>query len=148
MKQLFGTHENKLDTKGRVSVPALFRNAWKDVPDMTLIIRPSEVVGCLEVWPEPTYEQFREEVRALPKNTPERLAQETIVFSQAVPAELDAQGRISIPADLAEEIGLTSAVYFLGRGDYIQIWTPEAGKAFLKATRAQIHKVAIEAPSS
>ncbi|WP_297368332.1 division/cell wall cluster transcriptional repressor MraZ [Acidocella sp.] len=148
MKDLFGTHENKLDAKGRVSVPASFRNAWKDVPEMTLIIRPSAVPDCLEVWPEPTYEQFREEVRALPKNTPERLAQETIVFSQAVPAEIDPQGRISIPGDLAEEIGLAASVCFVGRGDYFQIWDPAKAKAFLKVTRAQIHKVAIEAPSS
>ena len=98
MKRLFGSHENKLDAKGRVSVPAAFRNAWKAEPEMTLILRPSLLEGCVEAWPLPDYAKFQEKLDALAESDPEHEALATVVYSEAAEVETDAQGRIMIPA--------------------------------------------------
>ncbi|MGO9816684.1 MAG: division/cell wall cluster transcriptional repressor MraZ [Acidocella sp.] len=147
MKRLFGSHENKLDAKGRVSVPAAFRNVWKATPEMTLVLRPSLLEGCVEAWPLPDYAKFQEKVDALAETDPEHYALASVVYSQAAEVELDAQGRIMIPAHLAARAKLADAVYFLGRGDHFHIWEPEAGRVFLEASCAAAPKIAFGVPA-
>ena len=59
MSHFLGTHQNRLDAKGRVSVPAPFRAALRteeaDSP-ITLILRPSHKFPCIEGWPVPKFE--------------------------------------------------------------------------------------------
>ncbi len=136
MKQLFGTHENRLDAKGRVSVPAAFRNAWKGEADMTLVLRPSLIAGCVEGWPAANYEKFEAELAAMAETDPNRQGFATKIYSDAVELELDGQGRIMLPDHLVAEVQLGETVCFLGRGTHFHIWAPEAAKAFLEATRA------------
>jgi len=141
MKQLFGTHENRLDGKGRVSVPAAFRNAWKGDFDksgaeMTLILRPSLIAGCIEGWPLPNYAKYEAELAAMAETDPDRQGFATKIYSDAVELELDGQGRIMLPDHLVDEAQLGETACFLGRGTHFHIWAPEAAKAFLAATRA------------
>ena len=140
MKQFFGSHENKRDTKGRVSVPAAFRAVWSDCQDMTLILRPSFIDGCLEAWPLPNYARFQTKVDAMEEMSREQVGLQTQVYSDADEVELDGQGRVLITGYLAEVAGLSDAVFFMGRGDHFLIWEPVAGKAFREASRAMAPK--------
>ena len=145
MKQFFGSHENKRDTKGRVSVPATFRAVWSDCQDMTLILRPSFIDGCLEAWPLPNYARFQTKVDAMEEMSREQVGLQTQVYSDADEVELDGQGRILITGYLAEIAGLSDAVFFMGRGDHFLIWEPVAGKAFREASRAMAPKLSFGA---
>ena len=152
MKQLFGRHENRLDGKGRVSVPAAFRNAWKNEPEkgeagMTLILRPSLIAGCIEGWPLPNYAKYEEELAAMAETDPDRQGFATKIYSDAVELELDGQGRIMLPDHLIEEAQLGETACFLGRGTHFHIWEPEAAKAFLAATRALAPRLTFGAPA-
>ena len=147
MKQFFGSHENKRDAKGRVSVPASFRAVWKDRPEMTLILRPSFIAGCVEAWPLPNYERFQAKVEAMPEMSREQVGLQTQVYSDAEEVELDAQGRVLITGYLAEIANLSDAVFFMGRGDHFLIWEPEAGKAFREASRAMAPRLVFGAPA-
>ena len=147
MKQLFGTHENRLDQKGRVSVPAAFRNAWKELPEMTIVLRPSMIAGCVEGWPLPAYEKYQAELAAMDEADPSRQGWATKIYSDAQELEMDGQGRIMIPDHLVTEAGLSDAVCFLGRGSHFHIWEPAAAKAFLAATRALAPRLTFGAPS-
>jgi MraZ protein len=140
MKQLFGTHENRLDAKGRVSVPAAFRKAWQSAADMTIVLRPSLLPGCVEGWPLPNYERFTEKAEAYPEADPDGEAYASTVFSEAEEVDIDGQGRIMIPAKLVALAGLGEAVCFLGRGSHFHIWTPEAAEAFLSQGRARVQR--------
>lgn len=140
MKQLFGTHENRLDVKGRVSVPAAFRKAWQSVPDMSIVLRPSLTPGCVEGWPLPNYERFTAKAEAYPEADPDGEAYVSNVFSEAEEIDIDGQGRIMIPAKLVAHAGITDAVCFLGRGSHFQIWAPAAAEAFLAQGRARVQK--------
>lgn len=148
MKQLFGTHENRLDAKGRVSVPAAFRKAWSGEPDMTLVLRPSLTPGCVEGWPLPNYERFTEKAEAYPEADPDGEAYASMVFSEAEEIDIDAQGRIMIPAKLAACAGLKDTVCFLGRGAYFQIWTPAGAETFLTQGRERLAKPAVNGVAS
>ncbi|MBU6396668.1 MAG: cell division/cell wall cluster transcriptional repressor MraZ [Rhodospirillales bacterium] len=145
MKQFFGSHENKRDAKGRVSVPASFRAAWKNHPEMTLILRPSFIEGCVEAWPLPNYERFQAKVDAMPEMSRERVGLQTQVYSDAEEVELDGQGRMLITGYLAGVAGLSDAVFFMGRGDHFLIWEPAAGRAFRDASRAMAPKLSFGA---
>jgi MraZ protein len=147
MKQLFGTHENRLDAKGRVSVPAAFRNAWKHETEMTLVLRPSLIAGCVEGWPTPNYAKYEAELAAMAETDPNRQGFATKIYSDAVELELDGQGRIMLPDHLVAEAQLGEAVCFLGRGTHFHIWAPEAAKAFLEATRALAPRLTFGAPA-
>ena len=145
MKQFFGSHENKRDAKGRVSVPASFRAAWKNHPEMTLILRPSFIENCVEAWPLPNYERFQAKVDAMPEMSREQVGLQTQVYSDAEEVELDGQGRMLITGYLAAVAGLSDAVFFMGRGDHFLIWEPAAGRAFRDASRAMAPKLSFGA---
>ncbi|MDE8346381.1 MAG: division/cell wall cluster transcriptional repressor MraZ [Acidocella sp.] len=137
MSQFFGNHENRLDAKGRVSVPASFRAAMKsDLSTIALILRPSYISGCIEVWPQAAYQRWQTTLDALDHFDPKREALATLLYSEAWMVETDKEGRIMIPGELAAYAGLKDAVNFMGRGDHFHIWEPHAGAAFRKASRA------------
>lgn len=147
MKQFFGSYENKRDVKGRVSVPAAFRAVWKELGDVTLVLRPSFIDGALEAWPLPNYERFLAKVEAMPEMSREQVGLQTQVYSDAEEMELDPQGRILITGYLAEIAKLTDAVFFMGRGDHFLIWEPRLGKAFREASRAMAPRLNFGAAS-
>ncbi len=137
MVQFFGIHENRLDVKGRVSVPAPFRAAVKaDAETISLVLRPSYIPGCVEAWPRAAYELWQRKLDELDHFDPKREALATLVYSEAWPLETDPQGRIMLPAELVAYANIKDAVNFCGRGDHFHIWEPAAGAAFRAATRA------------
>lgn len=137
MSQFFGSHENRLDAKGRVSVPAPFRASLKgDLGTISLILRPSYIEGCVEVWPQSTYQLWQRKLDELDHFDPNREALATLLYSEAWMVETDKEGRIMLPADLVSYANLKDAVSFMGRGDHFHIWEPAAGAAFRKASRA------------
>ncbi|MDD2704979.1 MAG: division/cell wall cluster transcriptional repressor MraZ [Acidocella sp.] len=147
MSQFFGSHENRLDVKGRVSVPASFRAALRgEAETVSLILRPSHIPGCIEAWPRTAYARWQAALDALEDFDPKREALATLLYSEAFPVDTDAQGRIVIPAELAEHAGLKEGVSFFGRGDHFHIWEPSAGAAFKKASRAMAPSFLIGRP--
>jgi MraZ protein len=148
MSQFFGSHENRLDAKGRVSVPAPFRAALKgDLGTISLILRPSYIPGCVEVWPRAAYEVWQEKLDQMDHFDPKREALATLLYSEAWVVETDKEGRILIPGDLVEYANLTGAVNFLGRGDHFHIWEPQAAAEFRKASRALAPGFASKVPA-
>ncbi len=132
MSQFYGTHQNRLDAKGRVSVPALFRTALRDpaAPDapVTVFLRPSHKHACIEGWPPA---RFAALVKSFDKLPPLSDAYEdfaTSFYSEAIPVETDKEGRILVPADFIAHANLSGQVAFMGLGDTFQIWEPEAGQ--------------------
>jgi MraZ protein len=138
MSQFFGNHENRLDAKGRVSVPAPFRATMKsEASVISLILRPSYIPGCIEGWPQSTYQQkWQEKLDRLDEFDPKREALATLLYSEAWMLETDREGRIMIPAELVAHANLKDAVTFMGRGDHFHIWEPAAGTQFRQASRA------------
>jgi MraZ protein len=136
MSQFLGTHQNRLDAKGRVSVPAPFRAALKTLDgSAALILRPSHKNACIEAWPEPVFATLEKPMQAMPDFSDEQIDMATTIYADACRLEADKDGRIMLPAEMVAHAGLAEAVVFMGLGRMFQIWEPAAAAAFRDAAR-------------
>jgi MraZ protein len=142
MTQFFGNHQNRLDAKRRVSVPAAFRAVLKsDVETIQLILRPSHAKDwhCIEAWPKPAYEVWERKLEQYEHFSLEREALATVIYTGAMTVETDKEGRIMIPEELAKFANLKESgpVTIMGRGPIFHIWEPQAGAQFIESMRLQ-----------
>ncbi len=133
MSQFLGTHQNRLDTKGRVSVPASFRRIGEAAS--VLVLRPSHTHPCIEAWPAPVFDQLAAPLDRLDMFSEDQDDLTTALYAEAHRVEPDKEGRISLPDSLVQHAGLTDAVSFMGLGRTFQIWEPAAASARLAAAR-------------
>jgi MraZ protein len=131
MTHFMGTHQNRLDAKGRVSVPASFRAALKH-PETgisgQLVLRPSHQHNCIEAWPDSVFAALSEPLNRLDMFSPAHDDLAAALYADAFPVEPDKEGRIVLPAHLVEFAGITGQVVFMGMGRTFQIWEPEAAE--------------------
>lgn len=135
--QFLGSHQNRLDAKGRVSVPAPFRTTLRQAPDGTgtgtgtgsqLILRPSTFHSCIEAWPPARFAALEAPLAQYSLLSAEHQDLATSIYADAFPVDVDKEGRILIPENLVAHAGLTEAVLFMGIGPTFQIWEPAAAE--------------------
>ncbi len=114
-----GTYDHSIDTKGRVIVPAKFREELGDSFVVTLGLD-----GCLFVYPEKEWNKFVSQLETLPGNKEARKLQRYFMAG-AAPCDVDKQGRVLIPAKLRESVGLEKDIVFVGVMSKIEIWSRE-----------------------
>ncbi|MGI6363630.1 MAG: division/cell wall cluster transcriptional repressor MraZ [Bacillota bacterium] len=115
-----GEYQHSIDEKGRIIMPARFREQLG-----TTFIITRGLDGCLFVYPLAEWEKLSEEVQSLPLAKKDARAFTRMLFSGAVEAECDKQGRVSIPANLREYAGIQRDVVSIGVSSRIEIWSAE-----------------------
>ena len=132
MTHFLGTHLNRIDAKGRVSIPASFRTSLRtldgDAPQIGLILRPSHTHPCIEAWPVSTFHRLASPVAALDPFSEAHDDLAAALFADALPVDADKEGRIVLPETLTAHAGVSAAVVFMGLGQIFQIWEPEAAE--------------------
>jgi MraZ protein len=118
--ELLGTHRYQLDPKGRVSLPARFREAFVDGCWLTI-----GQDRCLYVFPRAEWERRAKEVRSSPLSNADGRAYSRFFFGSSEEAKLDGQGRVTIPQRLREVAGIQKEVVVLGVRDRMEIWDRE-----------------------
>ena len=121
----FGTYTPKLDEKGRLFLPAKFRD---ELTEGLVVTRGQE--RCLTVWSLEDFGKLTDRLREAPvtqKSTRDYVRMLFAAASQEVP---DKQGRISIPAPLREYASLERECVVIGIYDRIEIWEPRAWTAY------------------
>tara|TARA_B100000686_G_scaffold250310_1_gene260451 strand:- start:110 stop:685 length:576 start_codon:yes stop_codon:yes gene_type:complete len=128
------TYENRIDKKGRVSVPSAYRLALGNEAYQGVIAYPSLTDTTIEVFGRSTLEQLNQ------RSFDESLAQGNYAYTllgssedglieaiMAIASELpfDTEGRIILPSHLADHALITDRATFVGRGSKFQIWNPE-----------------------
>src|SRR5689334_4180438 len=116
-----GRFEHSVDTKGRVAVPARFRDR---LSGELILTRGND--GCLYLFTEESWEPLAAKLNALPTGDEDARNLRRAVFSSAEPVELDKQGRVIIPDHLRQYSGITGDVAIIGLGSYIEIWDQQA----------------------
>ena len=114
-----GTYEFTLDDRGRVSIPARYRNEFAEKVILTL-----GADGCIEVYTEDGYSDVSQHVAAEPPTSPDGRRQRRGFYAQSFDTELDRQGRILVPAPFREKAALNGAVVIVGRKECLEIWNP------------------------
>jgi len=139
MPPFSGTHQNRRDAKGRVSVPAPFRNILKAADGTAgLVLRPSHRNPCIEGWPAAAFEGLTARLESMDVLSKEYDDLSTTYYSEAWPTEPDKEGRVLLPDTLVEHAGLGETVEFVGVGRIFQIWEPAAAAAHRKAVRERM----------
>jgi MraZ protein len=116
-----GRYFHTIDPKGRVSIPARFREALGDGYAGRLVVVPNE--HCLEAHPLEEWQRIEAKVRELSVFNPEVRKISRLYISKAKDVDLDAQGRILIPPDSRAEAALVKEVTLVGGGLlHFEIW--------------------------
>lgn len=119
-----GTYEHTLDDRGRVALPARYRQEF--IQGAVLTLGPE---GCIEVYTPPGYREMSDRVAAEPATTLRGRRDRRRFDAQCFDAELDRQGRILVPPRFRQEARLNGAVTIIGRRECLEIWNPEAWEA-------------------
>ena len=117
MAELLGTHSYQLDPKGRLSLPARFREAFADGAWVTI-----GQDGCLFAFPRVEWERRAGEVAASPLSDATGRAYARLFFGSSDELKLDSQGRLTVPGRLREVVGISKDVIVLGVRDRVEIW--------------------------
>lgn len=149
MSHFLGTHQNRLDAKGRVSVPAAFRTHLRNGSDSgtaSLILRPSHKYPCIEAWPEAVFETLAAPLDRLDMFSEDQDDLIMALYADATRVEADKEGRIVLPELLVQHAGLAENVVFMGLGRTFQIWEPAAAEQRRASARNAARSRALTLP--
>ena len=120
--QMFiGRYRHTIDPKGRLSVPARYRDELAKYESGGLILVPNE--ASLEVHPYEAWERLVSAINEQSRFDAEVRRLGRLYISRAKEAELDGAGRMLLPADSREQAGLAKDVMIVGPGrDYFEVW--------------------------
>jgi MraZ protein len=135
MNIFLSKYENKIDKKGRVSIPASYRLALTKERFNGIIVYPSFKNNCIEACSMSRLEELSQIIQNLDPYSEERDAFETIVLGEAVQLQFDNEGRVILPAYLMEQVGIAAQACFVGKGLVFEIWNPIDFDIHLKSAR-------------
>lgn len=116
-----GVSNLNLDAKGRVAIPARYRDSLRETDQGRLIVTIG-LDGCLFVYPQTTWERIEEALMALPNMDANTRAVQRLLVGYATDVEMDAQSRILIAPSLREHAKLGKHVVLVGQGNKFELW--------------------------
>ncbi len=122
-----GRFEHTIDPKGRLSIPARFREILKNQYDNRLVVTTYD--GCLIAYPYPEWVTLEERIAGLPEFKKDTRAFLRFFYSSATDCPIDRLGRILIPQPLREYAGLEKEVVLVGAFKQFEIWSKKVWKA-------------------
>jgi MraZ protein len=119
-----GSAPARIDDKGRLKVPTLFRAEIQDHrgPDVFVTSLRGD---CVRIYPMPVWLEIERKLSAMPSNHPSRVRFLAAVNYYGQPSELDVQGRIVIPPQLRTSASIVGEVRVFGHIDYLEVWNEE-----------------------
>lgn len=121
VEQMFlGQYEHTVDEKGRVTIPARYRD---DLVNGAFVTQGFD--NNLMVLTAPTFDQLYERINQMSLTDPNARQLKRHFFSLAERCEIDRAGRLLLPQFLREKFGLQGTVVFVGAGNFFEIWSPE-----------------------
>jgi MraZ protein len=123
------TFVNRVDKKGRVSVPATFRAALAAQSFAGIVCYRSFTNACIEGCGMDFMERLSDGAQSFDAFSAEQEDLSALIFADARQLPWDPEGRIVLPEDIMAHAGISESVSFVGKGQTFQIWQPEAYKA-------------------
>jgi len=115
-----GQYEHAIDDKGRMTIPARFREELGEIAYITRAFDQN-----LTAMPEPVFNALADRLNDLSVTDPEVRLLQSLIYSNAVRVEFDRSGRILIPQYLRDQAKLQGAAIVVGQGRRFEIWSPE-----------------------
>jgi len=124
------SYENRLDKKGRVSVPASFRSHLSNLGYNGVICYPSFNNQSIEAWPQDRIEKISNTIDSLNPFEDKRDYFATSILSESINLQFDSEGRISLTPKLLKHAKIKNSILFVGQGKTFQIWEPATFEKF------------------
>ena len=118
------TYENKIDKKGRVSVPASFRSYLSSLGFNGVVCYPSFNNQSIEAWPQDRIEKISNTIDSLNPFEEKRDFFATSILSESINLQFDSEGRITLTPRLLKHAKIKNSMLFVGHGKTFQIWEP------------------------
>ena len=140
------TFENKLDKKGRVSVPASFRSYLSNLGYNGIICYPSFNNQSIEAWPQDRIEKISNAIDSLNPFEEKKDYFATSILSESINLQFDTEGRISLTPKLLKHAKIKNSMLFVGQGKAFQIWEPTIFEKFRVQARkkSNIHRASLK----
>ena len=123
-KGLRGSAPARIDDKGRLKVPTIFRSVIHDQQGPDVFVT-SLTGDCVRIYPMPVWLEVERKLLEGSRNHPARLKFLDRVNYYGQSSELDVQGRIVIPTHLRDSATIVGDVRVFGRIDYLEVWNDE-----------------------
>lgn len=137
VEQFLSTFTNRVDRKGRVSVPAEFRAVLAARQSAKLLIFPALYEDALDAAADDHLATLKARVDAMDPDDPATAAFRATTFARMHALQIDAEGRIVLDEVLKLHAGIDEQVTFAGLGDKFQLWNPARWVAFQQAEFAR-----------
>jgi MraZ protein len=129
-------YEHTIDAKGRLSVPARFREVLTERYDDRLVLTNYD--RCLVAYPYPEWQVIEEKLASLSMASPEVTAFTRFFISGATECEIDKLGRILVPQVLRDYARLEKEVVIAGQLKKFEIWSKPLWEEEISSSRAQL----------
>ena len=129
------SYENKLDKKGRVSVPARFRSYLSNLGYNGVVCYPSFNTQSIESCSQDRIEKLSNTIDSLNPFEEKRDFFATSILSESISLQFDSEGRISLPSKLLKHAKIKNNMLFVGQGKTFQIWEPSIFEKFKAQAR-------------
>jgi MraZ protein len=134
------SYENKLDKKGRVSVPVNFRSHLSSIGYNGFVAYPSFNHEALEACSEDRIEKLSNTIDSLNPFEEKRDYFATSVLSESVSLQFDSEGRVLITSKLLDHAKIKNSILFVGLGKTFQIWEPKSFEKFKTVARKKAYQ--------
>lgn len=132
-----GEYHHSLDEKGRLIIPAKFREG---LGSSFVVTRGLE--GCLFLYSQMNFQKVMTQLNTLPFTKKDARNFSRFFLSGAIQSEFDKQGRINITPSLKDYAGLIKDCVIIGVGERLEIWSEEAWQKFFQENKADFSDIA------
>ncbi|GAB6118016.1 division/cell wall cluster transcriptional repressor MraZ [Thermoanaerobacter brockii subsp. lactiethylicus] len=134
---MMGQYEHTIDAKGRVIIPAKFR---EELGEKFVLTKGLD--NCLFVYSLEEWKNIEAKLKTLPLTKKDARAFTRFFLAGAVECEIDKQGRILIPANLREHAKIEKDVIFIGVSTRVEIWSKEVWEEYSNNTDVSFEEIA------
>jgi MraZ protein len=134
------SYENKLDKKGRVSVPSTYRSHLNSMGYNGFITYPSFNHSALEACSQDRIEKLSNSIDSLNPFEEKRDYFATSILSESVNLQFDTEGRVSLTQKLLDHAKIKNNILFVGLGKTFQIWEPKIFEKFKITARKKAYQ--------
>jgi MraZ protein len=138
---LTGTYSRAVDEKLRVAIPKRLREVMQCVSGGVLYIAPG-TDRSLAIYNEEAFSRLAEKLALASPAREDVRAFLRLFYAQAQQVDLDAQGRVRIPPELAGLAGLKNEIVLLGVQDHLELWAIEPWQAYLAQKQPHYDEIA------
>ena len=131
-----GTYTHNLDSKGRLAIPARFREA---LAGESVLTRGAD--QCLVIYPPDAWRSLCARIEALPLSDHDARMYRRFLFADAMILDPDAQGRVLVPSELRQFAGIDRSVVFVGMDMEIEVWAADAWESIHQRLDAQADEI-------